>query len=269
MQTKLNQNRIHLLDILRGYAILAMFFVHVSFDLAYLFPTPFTVDFDKIQPFAYFSAVPFILLSGLCSRLTRSNLLRGAKLLLIAFCFTMVTVFVLPDEPIYSGILHMLALSMLVSGVLDAEADALEKAKNPHIKKVWETLKKAPHWLWAAICLMTFAFMLNIPHGYLGFNGLLRIDLPKQLYQKGFLYLYGFASSNFASADYWPVFPWMFLFLFGRFIGGYAKDGRFPKWTKANFCPPLALLGRHSLLIYVLHQPVIYAVLWVVFLIRN
>lgn len=64
---------------------------------------------------------------------------------------------------------------------------------------------------------------------------------------------------DFASADYFPLLPWFFVFLLGTWAGRYVKAGRLPQWFYTARAPHLALVGRHALLLYVLHQPALYA----------
>lgn len=239
--------RIYLLDILRAIAIILMVLYHIMYDLAFLFPVPFFTDlYFKLADTNLLSAVPFIFISGISSRLSRSNAKRGAKLLLIAACFTAVTVFIMPSAPIYSGILHMMAISMLAVSVFE------------------DFFKKIPIWVGIAACSLLFAFTLNIQNGYLGFQDFLYVQLPEHLYESDLLYVFGFHSENFSSSDYWPVFPWIFLFFAGAFAGGFIEKYNLPEWTRKNFCPALSFIGRHSLKIYILHQPVIFVVLWLI-----
>ena len=58
--------------------------------------------------------------------------------------------------------------------------------------------------------------------------------------------------------------PWLFLFWAGTFSYGVVGRQRMGP-LRRSVCPPLGWLGRHSLLLYLLHQPVIYGVLLVVF----
>ena len=58
--------------------------------------------------------------------------------------------------------------------------------------------------------------------------------------------------------------PWLFLFWAGYFLYGVVERQRMEPLHR-SVCPPLGWLGRHSLLLYLLHQPVIYGVLLVVF----
>ena len=71
--------------------------------------------------------------------------------------------------------------------------------------------------------------------------------------------LFGFTTPDFASADYFPLLPWFFVFLLGTWAGRYVKAGRLPQWFYTAKAPRLALVGRHALLLYVLHQPLLYA----------
>lgn len=61
------------------------------------------------------------------------------------------------------------------------------------------------------------------------------------------------------STDYFSLIPWFFLFLTGYFL--FRLTGRYLK-AAPDFgrCKPLCALGRRSLLVYMLHQPVLYGV---------
>ena len=94
---------------------------------------------------------------------------------------------------------------------------------------------------------------------------LLEIELPSFLYANELTAYLGFPKSGFFSADYVPVIPWLFLFFFGYFL--YKIFERYG-WLKAlSFVSvkPLEFVGRHALPIYVLHQPVIYGALYLIF----
>jgi uncharacterized membrane protein len=58
--------------------------------------------------------------------------------------------------------------------------------------------------------------------------------------------------------DYVAIFPWIGVVLFGIAIGHVLKSGFDPvaKWNIPN---KLTLLGRHSLVVYILHQPIFFA----------
>lgn len=224
-----------------------MAFHHAFYTLAYLF----SVDagrylFDFFAPLSPFFAGTFVLISGTVSNLSRSNLKRGLKLIAVSLIISFVTIIFIEGEEIYFGILHMLAVCMILYSFL----------KKPMLKI------PAP----AGIAASIFLFFITYPvtKGLIGFNGLLTFELPGFLYSAGWLFPLGFTSSGFYSADYFPLFPWFFMFLAGGFIGRYASEGRFPKFMFKKRIPPLGWLGRHSLAVYVLHQPVIFGIFYLI-----
>ena len=73
-----------------------------------------------------------------------------------------------------------------------------------------------------------------------------------------YLYPFGIVSPDFRSSDYFPLLPWFFLFLMGSWLGNWKE--RVPENFRRLRVPGLAWLGRHSLLIYLVHQPVLVAV---------
>ena len=98
---------------------------------------------------------------------------------------------------------------------------------------------------------------------YFGIRGLLAVELPEWLTTQNWLYPLGFG--NIPSADYFPLLPWLFCFLGGSFIGVWVEQGKTPRWMYKSRMPVFSWLGRHTLIIYILHQPVIYAVCFLVF----
>ena len=77
-------------------------------------------------------------------------------------------------------------------------------------------------------------------YGYLGPAQGVGIKLPEFIYNAGLLFPLGFRSPSFQSMDYFPLLPWFFV----------------PAFFYKTHCKPLALAGRYTLWIYVLHQPV-------------
>ena len=76
----------------------------------------------------------------------------------------------------------------------------------------------------------------------------------------------GFIPEQFFTVDYFPLLPWFGVFLLGVFLGNLLYPG-----YRRVFCLPdlsgnipvkgMAFLGRHSLVIYLLHQPVLLILL--------
>jgi len=72
------------------------------------------------------------------------------------------------------------------------------------------------------------------------------------------LWLFGWVQPGFYSADYFPLFPWLFVFLLGTWAGAYVVEGRLPERFYTWTVPFFPEVGRRSFLIYLLHQPVLY-----------
>ena len=87
-------------------------------------------------------------------------------------------------------------------------------------------------------------------------------ETPAGLYRANLWWLGLPDLTKFASADYFPLIPWLFLFWAGLFAARLVRP--------ALAAPPAALrplcrVGRHTLAVYRLHQPILYGALWVVF----
>jgi len=224
--------RYALLDELRGLAIILMVAYHALYLLAFVFGSDKGFELflflDPVQPFI---AGTFILLCGLCCRFSRSNLKRGLKLAGAAALVTLATLAMTlfgMDQVIWFGVLHFLACAVLLSVPLRGPLDEVPAAVRIAI---------------FAALFFAWRFMPTLP--------------PTGFFP---LYALGFPSATLRSADYFPVLPWLFLFLAGNAVGVYAQRGRFPGWMEPPRVPALAWLGRHSLLIYLLHQPVLLGV---------
>lgn len=246
------RRRIHLLDEVRGTAVFCMVlyhgFFHVGVTFGYLWGEKLLNFFMPAQPF--FAGL-FIFISGISCRLSRSNTLRGFRLLGIAAALSFVSIVLCPliglDRlGIWFGILHLLSVSMLIFS-----------AAQPVIDKI------PPQW-GILICTLLYVFTADIGEGVLRIGELLRFELPAVLYEHNFLFPFGIYSNTFFSADYFPIFPHLFLFLAGSYAGVYASRGLFPRQCYSLHSPALSWLGRHALVIYVAHQPLIIGLIYLV-----
>lgn len=247
---KQNSNRIEFLDELRGFAILAMIVHHTFLDIGEIYSARWGyLVFDKLcvaQP--VFWAI-FIIISGICSRLSRNAIKRGAIVLGAGLIITLVTAVIMPrinmgGAEIYFGILSCLGCCMIITGLL-----------MPIIKKTNEKLG-----------MIISAFLFISTYGISTrtlFFGLIR--LPDALYQTNYFMPFGFYNDQFFSADYFAIIPWIFLFIFGAFAGKYVVDGKLPKWTYKKHSKFLGFVGKNSLWVYLAHQPIIYAILYLIF----
>lgn len=191
----------------------------------------------------------FILISGFSFSLGKNHLKRGLEVLFAACIIELFTYFAMPQSAIKYGILTFIATAMLLMIPLD---------------KLFERL-----WPIAGLCLsaLLFAFTYRAREGYFGFGELLEIKLPAALYVNELTAYLGFPSPTFYSADYVPVLPWIFLFFAGYFLYKTFERYCLLKYLSPFSVKPLELVGRNALPIYVLHQPVIYGILYLLFLI--
>lgn len=235
--------RVGLIDELRGLSIVLMVVYHTFFDLVYIFGVnipAFNSGFlDFLQQL--FAGL-FIVISGVACRYSKNNLKRGALCFGIGMVLTLVTYFFMPGELILFGILHFMGVSMMLYGLLHKALDKL-----------------AP-WLGMAVMAALFIITYRAQSGFL-----LGLPLPQALYETSYLFPLGFPQRGFFSADYFPLLPWVFLFFAGSYLGVYFKEGRMPAFCYKTHLRPLAFVGRNTLVVYVLHQPVVYGILYLVF----
>lgn len=240
------RKRIHMLDEIRGFAIICMIVHHTFLDIGDVLGLEwgYTV-FDKlcvVQP-VFWSI--FIIISGMCTRLSRNAVKRGALVFGCAMAVTLATAIIMPmlgfsGAEIFFGILHCLGICMLAAGIL-----------MPIVKKI-------DFRIGAVISAALFLFFYGIERGTL-FAGL--IHLPESLYHTNILAPLGLHSPTFFSADYFPVIPWIFMFFFGVFIGRLAAEEMLPAQMYKKRSRFLSFIGKNSLWVYLAHQPIIYGIM--------
>lgn len=246
------KKRIHFMDEVRGFAVLCMIFYHAFYLLGNFFGWQWANDFfEFFMPVQPFFAGIFIFICGVSCSLSKSNLKRGAILLAVALGFTLVTAVIMPamgfvECEIYFGILHFLAVSILIYALLS------------------KAIFRLSPFIGILICAVLYAFTSGIGEGTLRYGELISVTLPESLYSGNALMILGIHSRDFASADYFPLFPDIFIFFAGVFSGIYFSMKGFPDWSREKRIPFLAFLGRNALLIYVVHMPLIYALGYVI-----
>lgn len=242
--------RYALLDELRGFMVFCMIFYHAFFTVYDFFELPISAElFEFFSPAEPFFAGGFIFLSGLMCGFSRSNTKRGlltcGVALLVTACTVLVDRLTGQEVAIYFGILHLLGFGMFFCGLFDF------------------ALRRVNKWLGLGVSLALFALLYGVPENNFNFLNI-RAHLPAGWGRLPGMFILGFTTDEFYSADYFPLLPWLFLFL----AGYYAVKTGFIQRFKGLFGPlrvkPLAFLGRHALWVYLLHQPVILAVCFAV-----
>ena len=237
-------SRYALLDELRGLDLISMMLYHGCWDLVYLFGL--RADWYEGWPGQLWQQSicwVFILLSGFCVPFGHHTLRRGAQVFAAGALVTAVTLIFMPEDQVIFGVLTLLGSAMLLTGLL-------EKA-----------LQRIPPVAGLVISALLFAATRHVSWGYLGF-GSWKLFLPESLYANYFTAYLGFYPWWFYSTDYFALLPWLFLFWAGYFLHRAVGRERMEP-LRRSVCPALGSLGRHSLLLYLLHQPVIYGVLLV------
>lgn len=218
------------IDFFRGIAILLMIIFHTVFDLAFYYNWPL----DYLDGFWYYlgkaSAVLFMLISGVSSVLSRNPVRRGLTVLAAGLLITAATYVYSPAVYIRFGILHLLGIGMLTAPLFSRCTPLLP-----------------------------------------GLTGTAVIVIGNKLSQltatTAFLIPFGIKPTSFTSLDYYPLFPWLGLVLLGSAAGKLLYAENRPLWPSAASSRPvcwLSTLGRRSLLIYLVHQPILLAILYIV-----
>ncbi len=225
----MKKERIWELDALRGVCILAMIVIHLFFDLSEFGGMEFSLPswFIFLRTYGH---VLFVLISGICVTLASRSFQRGVTVFGAGLLVTYVTMFMdqilgMGNLRIWFGILHMLGICMMV----------------------YPLFKKLPFW---ALALLGAVFVA------LGFwmEGV-RVSVD-------FLFPLGLRSGNvYTGSDYFPVFPGLGWFLLGAAIGKTAyrkKESLLPR-VNADAAPLrfFRFCGRNSLVLYLLHQPIL------------
>lgn len=232
-----------LLDTVRGVCILSMVAYHGMYDLVDIFGLP-SAWYTGLPGYIWQQSIcwTFILLSGLCWQLSRRHVKRGLLLVGCGAAITLITWLVMPSQRILYGVLNLLGLSALLLIPLD------------------KVFRKIPAWAGLVGALLLFALTKNVSRGSLGFEGLVLCRLPRWLYATDLLAVVGFPSPSFWSTDYFPLLPWFFLFCAGYFLWSLLDKSPRAKELLRPGLRPLSFLGRHSLAIYLIHQPALMAV---------
>lgn len=219
--------RIWELDALRGICILGMVAVHIGYDLGAASPL-----FLFVQNWG---GTVFLVLSGICVTLGHRHLHRGLLVFGCGMLCTLVTLslhllgFAGRELIIYFGVLHCLGSCMLL----------------------WTVFSRLPVSLTGMLACLFCAVGLRL-------GQIAPVTVP-------WLIPLGFQFPGFASSDYFPLLPNLGYFLFGTLLG--RRWYRIPVSRLPQIDPQrlpirfLCLCGRHSLPIYLLHQPLIAGIL--------
>ncbi|WP_292366665.1 MULTISPECIES: heparan-alpha-glucosaminide N-acetyltransferase [unclassified Methanoculleus] len=229
------------IDLARGIAVVTMILFHSAFDLNFFGVLPLDVSGGFLRMLAYLTASTFIFLVGISFTISYARtserlagralalkyVRRGLTIFGYGLVITAVTWLFLPSVYVVFGILHFIGIAILLAPLFFR----------------FDTEKLL---ITSIACLIA---------GYA--TSLITGPWP--------LLWIGIRPESFTSLDYVPLLPWFGLVLVGMACGHlFYPDGRrnfsIPV-AKPAFARPLEFLGRHSLVIYFLHQPIILLVI--------
>ena len=228
MEKAINQ-RFWEIDALRGLALVLMIFYHLLYDLNEFYHVDIAYYEGPFYLIGKTAAILFILMAGISCSFSRNNTTRGLKLIMWGCVIFLVTYVVVPGSNIVFGILHFLGVCLILYPVF--------KNLPPYILAG----------VGAAIILAgEFTGRLTVSHNW-------------------FVPL-GFLEPGFSSVDYFPLIPWLGVFLLGISIRktAYKQNKSYIKAPNRYF-RPFAAVGRRTLVVYLIHQPLLLAVLYLVF----
>ena len=247
----LKRDRFPELDVLRGIALILMIFLHILWCMNYLGFKPYANTFLNTLINGCYHTFPFVpllflILVGIGLSISYSRktlkyglsthnysrylLFRGVYIITLGVVLTVFSMFILPSRVVIFGILQCIGLSIILTIPI---------------------IRLKPIYLFY---ISMFLILLgNILTHITAFNDNI------------FQYILGF-HTNILSVDYFPLIYFSGFVVLGICIGKILyKDGirqfNLPKSTKIKQIGILSWLGRHSLWVYLIHQPIIFGIL--------
>lgn len=225
MHNTFYKNRIWEIDFLRGIAILLMVFFHIIYDLSEFYN--YSLDYSSGFYFwvGKIAAILFISLTAISCSFSKNNKKRAFKILAAALLISLGTYFYDRLTYINFGILHFIGVSILLYSIV--------KDLN--------------------LYLLSF-----LGAGFI----VLGLYLNQLNANTELLFAFGYTSSNYASLDYYPLFPYFGVFLYGIVFRRLFYPERISLFTLDWSQTKVVSIGKQSLLIYLIHQPIILVVLY-------
>jgi uncharacterized membrane protein len=225
-------------DAARGIAIIMMIVYHCTYDLDTLGGYRIQSTTGYLALFADVTAGLFLFLVGISLAISRTRtsltgwrllskyLARGSRILAYGVVLTVVFL-ALGMGVVAFGILHLIGISIIL----------------------------AYPFLRLGITNLVLGTVIFVTGQYI---------LAQDLYSQSFWLLpFGVVPEGVVMPDYRPLVPWFGVVLIGLFFGNVVYGGRpaVPGDKAPVLARPLLPLGRNSLFIYLIHQPIIIALL--------
>lgn len=237
--------RLPFIDLIRGITIIEMISYHFLWDLVYLYNADIPW-YKSHGAYIWQQSIcwTFILLAGFSWHLGKKHMKRGLWAFGGGVVVSLVTAIVLPNDRVRYGVLTLIGSCILIWILLD------------------KVLKKIPAGVGVSVSFVLFLILRS-------WTKQDPIQLSDNLlnvtWWKSVLAYIGFPQAGFSSTGYFPLLPWIFLFATGYFLYSFLQEKGminrlFGKWK----VPGINFLGKHSLIIYMIHQPICYVVAFLV-----
>ncbi len=231
-------------DFVRGIAICMMITYHILFDLTYFQVVFIDLYHPLVRLFLYPIGTTFLLLVGVSLTLSYARaqqylsereiplkfVVRGLKIFGFGLLITLIT-YVYPHEGfIMFGILHCIGVCIMMS---------------------YPFLRWPRYNVELAVVFVVLGLL---------FQGII-VEFPWLLWA-------GIRPSLFYTLDYFPLLPWFGVVLLGMVLGRILYWGNTRRFELSEPVPNrvvgvFCFLGRHSLVIYLVHQPILIGIIFV------
>lgn len=239
MKNNNKKNHFDILDVSRGFAIFLMFIYHFSFDLDYygfiqqnFTQDEFWINFRTLIVFFFLLIMGISLYLSSYRGLSKKRFLQRLYLLIFYSALVSLSSWVMyPKSMIFFGILHFITLSSVL-GLLFVRLGKINIALG--------------------------LFLILIPQSF-----------NHTFFDQAYMQWFGLMTKLPITVDYVPMLPWFGVVLIGMYIGQvFAQQPTksfIKNWRAVNSSSKiLALAGRYSLHIYMLHQPLFLGILYII-----
>ena len=221
-----DSKRVPLIDFLRGLAVILMIIFHFNFDLSsFRITSPHFYKDEFWLGVRLLIMILFITLVGINLVLSQAGVTqktfwhRQLKVLSCALAVSGGSYLLLPASFIYFGVLHFIFIGSIL-GCLIVGAN------------------------WARFNLIIGIFIIVFSQFY-----------QSEVFDNPLLNWIGLTTHNPLTEDYVPLLPWLGVLLIGIFIGHQILP-RMPNLLRNFQIKPINFIGKNSLVIYMIHQPI-------------
>lgn len=224
------------IDFLRGMAVIGMVIFHLAFLLMYLEIYPLYVleggwhVLARAVQFTFLSLVGVSMVISFGKKKSRGDfyrkqLRRGVYIFTLGLVVSVATWFASPELYVKFGILHFIGVASVICSVFVGR-----------------------RWLAFVAALLVF---IAAPY------------IKEMMTESIVLFAVGLRGIELYAFDHFPLFPWLAVPLMGVFLGeSFYKKGESPwNFSEHTLMKPVLFCGRHALMIYMFHIPILLILL--------